>query len=83
MLVVALPDAGQLRQLPGVIEVASNKVEKPLHRVVHLLNWHWIPADDAKLLDAADPVKDGKIEFNAEAARAREEGTSRLLLKQS
>ena len=41
-----------------------------------------LPADDAKLLDAADPVKGGKIEFNAEAARARKEGMVRLLLKQ-
>ena len=41
-----------------------------------------LPADDAKLLDAADPVNDGKIEFNSEAGRAREEGMVRLLLKQ-
>lgn len=185
VLFVALPDAGQLRQLPGVIEVTANSVEKPTYRIVQLLNCHWIPedrfrlddptgdyqgfldeveavqqeqmavlramkvrvvfyegltaenraayqkkierlrklkppkgdsptdqlvagfiredllqlgapgrllmtgeldavlpADDAKLLDAADPVKEGKIEFNAEAARAREDGMVRFLLKQ-
>jgi hypothetical protein len=39
-----------------------------------------LPADDAKLLDAGDPVKGDKIEFNPQAVEARERATVKLLL---
>ncbi|MEK6258022.1 MAG: hypothetical protein AABP62_05320 [Planctomycetota bacterium] len=41
-----------------------------------------LPTDDSKLLDAADPVRDGKIQFDAQAVRAREQGIVKILLKQ-
>ena len=51
VLLVGLPNAGQLRQLSGVVEVTANNVEKPTHFIVHLLNWHWIQEDRFRLDD--------------------------------
>jgi len=185
LLATALPQLDELRQIPEVAAVTTNSVTSPTYRVVHLLNWHWIPrdrfkldnpdgdyekfldevdaiqqeqmkvlramkvrvvfyegltteniaaykrkieqlrrlkqrkgddpidelvrsfvredtlqlgapgrlwlageldavlpADDAKLLDAADPVKDGKVEFDEAAVRRREDAIVKLLLKQ-
>ena len=185
VLFSGFPTVDELRKLAGVAEVTINAVESPTHRIVHILNWHWIsadrfhldnpdgdysrfldevdaiqmeqmaliramkirtvryegltvenqaaylkkvetlrklkrpdgdsptdellrqfiredllqlgapgrllltgeleavlPADGAKHLDAADPVKGDKIEFNPEAVQARERATVELLLKQ-
>jgi hypothetical protein len=55
-----------LRQLPGVVEVKrSGTSEKPTHRIVHLLDWHFVDRDDyaADLRSLSDgPLSDEEID---------------------
>ena len=51
LLFSALPPTAEIRQMPGVVEVQIRAAEKPTHRVVHLLNWHFVTREDFALLD--------------------------------
>jgi hypothetical protein len=43
---LSAPVGALLRQLPGVVDVQiAVSVEKPTHRVVHLLDWHFVPKE--------------------------------------
>jgi hypothetical protein len=40
------PVVDLLRQLPGVVHVeAGVKADKPVHRIIHLREWHFVPKD--------------------------------------
>lgn len=58
-------EAAALRKLPGVhsVEIAD-RADEPTHRIIHILNWHFIPrhAFAADLRDQDDTISDDEID---------------------
>lgn len=58
-------DLPALQEFPQVHSVKSNEVEKTTHRIVHILNWHFVP-QDVFAVDIRDqsekPVSDDEID---------------------
>src|SRR5688500_9539702 len=43
LLLLAWPTPNELKALPDVVAVQVRGAEEPTHRVIHILDWHYIP----------------------------------------
>lgn len=86
------PAANILRAIPGVTDVEAKTAKgTPTHRIVHLLDWHYVPKDDyaADLRAIAEePLSDAEInraylEFldDVEAVQAEQKTVLRCLIR--
>jgi hypothetical protein len=85
---LAVPAADLLRQLPGVagVEVLV-RAEKPTHRIVHLRDWHFVPADLFRQ-DTGRPLSDEEADalhrahvLEVELVQLEQEALLRCLVK--
>lgn len=50
---MALPNADEIKAMPEVASVEVRSVSHPSHRIIHVLNWHYVSREDYAL--DADP----------------------------
>jgi hypothetical protein len=85
---LTVPAADLLRQLPGVAEVeVLVRAAKPAHRIIHLRDWHYVPADLLRQ-DAGKPLSDEAADalhrahvLEVELVQLEQEGVLRCLVK--
>jgi hypothetical protein len=85
---LAVPAADLLRQLPGVADVeVLVRVAKPTHRIIHLRDWHYVPADLLRQ-DAGKPLSNEEADalhrahvLEVELVQLEQEGVLRCLVK--
>src|SRR5262245_9517028 len=49
LLLLAWPTPDQLNTLPDVAAVEIRAADEPTHRIIHLLDWHYVPVKRFKL----------------------------------
>lgn len=54
LLFAALPTEADLKQMPEVASVTVQAVLNPTHRIIHVLNWHFVSREDFALEGDSD-----------------------------